>query len=194
MKKLALVLIILPLILLCGCTGYREIDRGYLASAIGISAEKGETTVYIEAASSSDVADKPSERVVLIGKGDNIQSAYKNLTSTLVKPIYFEQLGTAVFDAASDYNAHYEWLTFLKNREGTNLGMYIVKADDLKALFEFESPNGVLGYDIMGLIKMHEKENGTVASNRFYQLMRTETNLPQITLDDDKLILNSLGE
>ncbi len=194
MKKTVLFLVAIFLSLLCGCTGYREIDRGYLVSAIGVAAENGKVSIFVEATSISDVADKPSERVVLTGDGNNIDAAFKNLTSSLVKPLYFEQLGTAVFDAALSDRIHKEFLSFLKRRDGVNLGIYVVNTSDVKKLFEFESPNGVLGYDIIGLIKMHEKEKGVKAINRFYQLERNKKPLPTVNLDEDKLILNSFGE
>ncbi len=194
MKKTVLFLVAIFFVLLCGCTGYREIDRGYLVSAIGVAQENGKVSIYVEATSSSDVADKPSERVVLIGDGDNVDAAFKNLNASLVKPLYFEQLGTAVFDAALSDKVYQEFLTFLKQRDGINLGIYIVNTSDVKNLFEFESPNGVLGYDIIGLIKMYEKETGIKVLNRFYQLERNKKPLPTVTLDEYKLILNSFGE
>lgn len=194
MKKTVLFLVAILLFLLCGCTGYREIDRGYLVTAIGISQENQKTNIFIEAISSSDVADTPSERVVLTGIGNNIDAAFKNLTSSLVKPLYFEQLGTAVFDAALSEKVYMDFLTFLKQRDSINLGIYIVNTNDVKKLFEFESPNGVLGYDIMGLIKLYEKETRIKVVNKLYQLEYNKTSLPALKLDEDKFILDYQGD
>lgn len=194
MKKTVLFLVAILLFLLCGCTGYREIDRGYLVTAIGISQENEKTNIFIEAISSSDVADTPSERVVLTGNGNDIDAAFKNLTSSLIKPLYFEQLGTAVFDDALSGNVYMDFLTFLKQREGINLGICAVKTSNVKKLFEFESPNGVLGYDIMGLIKMYEKETHIKAVNRLYQLEDNKNPLPTLKLDEDKFILDYQGD
>ena len=194
MKKTVLFLVAILLFLLCGCTGYREIDRGYLVTAIGISQENQKTNIFIEAISSSDVADKPSERVVLTGIGDNIDAAFKNLNSSLVKPLYFEQLGAAVFDAALSEKVYMDFLTFLKQHDSINLGIYIVNTNDVKKLFEFESPNGVLGYDIMGLIKMYEKETRIKVVNKLYQLEYNKNPLPTLKLDEDKFILDYQGD
>ena len=194
MKKTVLFLVAILLFLLCGCTGYREIDRGYLVTAIGVSQENEKTNIFIEAISSSDVADTPSERVVLTGIGNNIDAAFKNLTSSLVKPLYFEQLGTAVFDDALSDKVYMDFLTFLKQRDSINLGIYIVNTNDVKKLFEFESPNGVLGYDIMGLIKLYEKETRIKVVNKLYQLEYNKTSLPALKLDEDKFILDYQGD
>lgn len=194
MKKTVLFLVAILLFLLCGCTGYREIDRGYLVTAIGISQENKKTNIFIESISSSDVADTPSERVVLTGIGDNIDAAFKNLTSSLVKPLYFEQLGTAVFDDSLSDKVYMDFLTFLKQREGINLGICAVKTSNVKKLFELESPNGVLGYDIMGLIKMYEKETRIKIVNKLYQLEYNKNPLPTLKLDEDKFILDFQGD
>lgn len=195
MKKIAVILTLVTLIFLCSCTtGYREINRGYLVTAIGITAQDEKLNIYIEAVSSSDVTDQPSQRVVLTGEGNNISSAYKNLNSSLVKSLYFEQLGTAILSADLSTDIYSEFFKFLKDFESISLGIYIVKTLDIKMLFEFESPNGVLGYDIIGLIKMREKQNGVKSSNRFYQIEPINLNLPLVNLENEKLVLNSLGE
>ena len=194
MKKILLFLVSILLFLLCGCTGYREIDRGYLVTAIGISQENQKTNIFIEAISSSDVADKPSERVVLTGNGDSIDAAFKKLNSSLVKPLYFEQLGTAVFDDALSDKVYMDFLNFLKRLEGINLGICAVKTNNVKKLFELESPNGVLGYDIMGLIKMYEKETRIKVVNKLYQLEHNKNPLPTLKLDEDKFILDYQGD
>lgn len=194
MKRLLIFFSVFTLCLLCGCTGYREIERGYLVTAVGIASKNKKLNIYIEAVSSSDVADKASERVVLSGEGDDIESAFKALKSQLVKPLYFEQSGAAILDAALSDETHSKILSFLKNIPSINLGIYIVKTNDVQMLFDAQTPSGILGYDIIGLIKLAEKENDIEASNQFYQVERNKSPIPTVNLDDGKLIFNSLGE
>ena len=49
--------------LLSGCTGYREIDRGYFVTAIAFSKKDTSTTVYIEALSSSDITEEKDKKI-----------------------------------------------------------------------------------------------------------------------------------
>lgn len=152
MKILSLLVTVILTITLCGCNGYREINRGYLVTSMGFGNSEDNVTIYIEALSSSDVSDKKSERVVLTGSGKDINSAYKKLKSTLVKPLYFDQLGAVIFEGKTDKS-----LEFLKSLSDINYGIYVIKTDDIKTLFSSETPGGVLGYDIITLIKTQSK-------------------------------------
>ena len=178
MKKFAILLIFILLFLLCGCAGYREIDRGYLVTALGISHLNGQTNLMVEAVTSSDVSDESSD------------AAFKQVKSQLVKPLYFEQLGAVVFD--DDVND--KDIKFLKNIENINYGIYLVKTNDINTLFNAESPSGVLGYDIIGLIKNYNKENGGKITNQFYHIQRNKNRLPIVNVADGSLTFNVWGE
>ncbi len=190
MKKFAILLIFILLVSLCGCAGYREIDRGYLVTALGISRLNGQTNLTIEAVASSDVSDKSSQRQILTAIGNTADAAFEQLKSQLVKPLYFEQLGAVVFeDDVNDKD-----IKFLKNIENINYGIYLVKTDDINALFNAETPSGVLGYDIIGLIKNYNKENGGKITNQFYHIQRNKNRLPIVNVADGNLIFNVLGD
>lgn len=190
MKKFAILLIFILLFLLCGCAGYREIDRGYLVTALGISRLNGQTNLMVEAVTSSDVSDESSQRQILTATGDTADAAFKQLKSQLVKPLYFEQLGAVVFD--DDVND--KDIKFLKNIENINYGIYLVKTNDINTLFNAESPSGVLGYDIIGLIKNYNKENGGKITNQFYHIQRNKNRLPIVNAVGGSLTFNVWGE
>lgn len=190
LKKLLVLTAAIPLLLLCGCNGYCEIDRGYLATAIGISQNANKTCIYIEAVSSQALGDKSSQSVVLSQEGSDFASAYKGLTENLIKPVYFKQLGTVVFDIAVSDKFIESSLDGLDGLDGTNLGIYLVKTNSVSSLFEAKQEGAILGYDIIGLIKNYEKENDTALSNQLYQYNRGGSALPLINTDGEKLILN----
>lgn len=183
MKKICFIVSFILIIALCGCTGYREIDRGYLVTAIGFSKADDKVDILIEAMSSSDVSDKKNERVVLTGSGDDEKSAYINLKTSLVKPLYFEQLGAVVFEDMETVNAE-----FLNEIPNLNFGIYIVRTDDIKNLFENDSPSGVLGYDIVGLIKNYNKESDDKILSQFYKV-RQNGELPVVNFIDGRLVV-----
>lgn len=164
--------------MLCGCAGYREIDRGYLVTAIGFSTDEDKATVFIEALSSSN-KDKPSERVVLSGSGKDVSDAYKILKEGLVKPLYFEQTGTAFFENTS--------FKVLEEIPDINLDIYLVKTQDAKAIFENNTADSVMGYDIITLIKTQEKERKIKISTQLYRAKNGDFDFPIVNFADGAL-------
>ncbi len=183
MKKSCFILLAVLIFAFCRDTGYREIDRGYLVTAIGVLQENDETTVLIEAISSSDVSDKKSERVVLSGSGENTKKAYNNLKASLVKPLYFEHLGTVIFE--TDMGDDLDLLKVIPN---LNYGVYVVRTDNVKTLFENATPNGVLGYDVIGLIKNYNKEMDDKVLCQLYAVKKNGR-LIAINLKDNRLVV-----
>ncbi len=186
MKKLITLMLLTLILSLCGCAGYREINRGYLVTAIGFSSTADNTTIFIEALSSSDVIPDKSERVVFWSNGKDADKAYKNLKNSLVKPLYFEQMGTAVFEGEIEEN-----LVFLRKNLNINYDIYLVNTSNMKALFENDSPNGVLGYDVITLIKTQSKEKAT---NQLYKVQTGKEMLPIVDFKDGKLMLKQVTE
>lgn len=187
MKKIGLVISLVLITTLCGCNGYREIDRGYIVTAMGFGKTNGTTDIFVEALSSSDVSDQKSERVVLKGSGHDEKEAYKSLKTSIVKPLYFEQMGTIVFE-----NTIAPDIEFLKEIAGSNFGIFLVKTDDVKTLFEIDTPNGVLGYDVIALIKTTAKESGERITNQLYRVQSGKTPLPSVNFIDDTLTLKQV--
>ena len=195
MKRIILLAVILSLLLLCGCTGYREIDRGYIVTAIGVSQKEGKINLFVEAISSSDVVDKPSERVVLHSTGDNINTAFKSLKESLVKPLYFEQTGTVIVEKSVNNVGKKELLDLCKKHSAIGLGVYTVSTDNLNSLFEINSPNGILGYDVIGLIDNYEKSTNKKLFNRLFEIKRQDffaNNLPVVSVIDNRLKLKAV--
>lgn len=158
-------------------------------TAMGFGVENNRTTLYIEALSSANASDKGQERIVLTSTGDDEKQAYTNIKSALVKPLYFEQLGTVVFENTTITN-----MDFIKEISNINLGVYIIKTDDMKALFENETPSGVLGYDVVTLIKTQKKEGKKHIFNQLYKTNHKNFSIPTVNLLDGNLILNQAGE
>ncbi len=194
MKKSVLVLLVAIFPMLCGCTDYKEIDRGYLITAIGFGIEEDDFTLSLETISSSDVTDKPSEAIILSGSGKTVDDAYAAIEKQLVKPLYFQQLGAVVIDNTLNEAQIKQAIDFYKNLPLVNYGIYLVKTNDITTLFNSETDNGVLGYDIIGIIKNFEKRNQANLLNQLFELNRNNfTNgiaaLPTVNTVDGRLEL-----
>lgn len=173
-------------IFLCGCSDYREIDRGYLVNAIGIGFENDKTNIFISAVSSSDIADNPYSPITLSAYGENILDAYKNLQLQLEKPLYFEHLGTIVLE---DTN-HLEFISFFAALPMVNPSALVVKTPSCKSLFSNQDSYGLLGYDIIGIIKNYENQNKVNFTHKMHQLDELSlTSLPTIVLENNALSL-----
>lgn len=199
MRKLALTLTVISLLLTCGCTAYREIDRGYLVTAIGFKSTNVGVGIIAEAVSSSDTLDKPSEKTILSSEGATVTEAYSTLESQLVKPLYFEQLGAVVVDDTLNDETLNQILDFFGNLQSVSLGVYVVKTSDITSLFNLETDDGVLGYDIIGIIKNYEKKQSQDMQNQLYQLKRRQSSdktssLPSVNVIGDKLNLKIRGD
>lgn len=189
MKKTIVFCIAFFLVFLCSCnTGYREIDRGYLVSAIGFDKQETTIQIYVEALSSSDVEQGSDRRVVLTGQGDTFDQAFKSLNLQLVKPLYFEQTGSAVFNPLLLSGG----IEFLQSIPNIHPGVFVVQTDNVKALFESETPGGMLGYDIIGLLKTHSKK--LALSSQLFKVRNDKALVLKINFDKEKLNLIVTGE
>lgn len=189
MKHIAITLLIFCLLIISGCTDYREIERGYLVSAIGISKAAENTTIYIEA-QTTYLSDKVLEKTILTNNGNGLKEAFKNLKTQLVKPLYFDQTGVVIFDSQPTKTD----LSFLTNELKVNYGVYIVNSNDIKSLLDYDSPSAVLGYDIITLIKNYEKENDIKTHCRLFEALKSKPVLPNINLSQNTLIISFTGE
>lgn len=179
-KRIAFIVAALS-ITLCGCGGYREINQGYLVTSLGVWKQNNTITFLIEALSSSDVSDKASERVVLSGGGESVSLAYKSLKESVVKPLYFEQLGAVVLQNISVQD--------LKEIEDIKPDVYLVETNDIKALFDADTPSGILGYDIISLIKTQATETKSEISNQLYNSQNEKFVIPTVNFLDSTLTI-----
>lgn len=170
--------------LLCGCSNYREIERGYLVSAIGIKHSSNNVQIYIEA-QTTNFTDKALEKVTLTENGNTLNDAFGKLNSRIVKPLYFEQLGLVVFEK----NVTQEDLCFLTDVLKLNLGIYIIKSNNTKLLFDYDLSNNTLGYDVVTLIKNFEKTHSANTFSRFFEVLKTNDSPLLIDIYENKMAL-----
>ena len=191
MKKITVIILAVGLVFACGCTGYRELNRGYIVSAVGFKKQEGQTLVFAEALSPTETAENTKETEILSGEGETVLSAYRNLIKNSDKETYFEQCAAVAVETSFDTDEIYGILEVCKNIPSLNVGAYIIKTDDVKSLFEVD---GTTGYDVVGLIKYKSKSENIKFSNQIYKAERDvlkngATKLPQVNARDGKYIL-----
>lgn len=189
MRRFLALLTLICIVFLCGCSGYREIDRGYLVTAVGICKNDDNVQIYLEAQSSASTS-KNIERSILTGSGTTTAAAFEDMKFQLVKPLYFEQVGTAVFQGTPSHAD----LLFLTDTLKIHYGTFLVQCNDVEKLFHFDSPGKILGYDIIGLIKNFEKETNTDTRSRIFEILKFNIPLSKIDVTNNRLTLISGGD
>lgn len=174
---------------MCGCTDYREIERGYLVNTIGICKAGGGTQIYLEVQTTA-LAEKVLEKKVLTVNGSSIDDTFSNLNSHLVKPLYFEQVAAVVFDSEPTEKD----INFLTNNLNLNYGVYIVKSQNVSMLFSYDSPSHILGYDIITLIKNFDKENKINSKCQLFEIIKHKNTLSTVNVCNDKLVFEEVPQ
>ncbi len=165
------------LILLCGCSGYKEINNGYLVT--GIAFDKTDNGVKITV---NAVLPEGEENMILSGSGDSLSSAFNNLKKSQVKTLYFEHCGTVVLNQNLKDNL-YPILEFCKNQIKTPIAVRVVFCNDSKSLFLADRT----GYDVISLLK----NSNFKTDNRLYKIEQgvRETVLPLLSVRQNTISL-----
>lgn len=197
MKRILIFMCAVSLVLLCGCKAAREIERGYFVTAIGFKLSDDKTEMILEILSPTNAAGSSNKTDILSGKGDTVTAAYEDIKRGLVKDIYFEHCGIVAIEGGADSKALTELLKFCNTLQSLGVGVYVVKTDDVYNVFDSDTVNESVGYDVIGLIKNTAENGDTKVLNQIYQIGRTlssgkEPSLPLVTSADGKLSLEQI--
>ncbi len=183
--KIKLLLIVALIISLSGCMGYREIDTGYIVSALGVDYSRGEYLLTVEAVAAGDAATKPSTHI-FSAAGETPYKARENLEKGLTKALYFDHCAVMMLSKGIEGAAFLEVVDFCHNMRNLNLGVFVLYAQNIKSVLKLPPVTTAVGYDIMGLLKVR-LEKKIDYNNKFYQLEKdiseekTELSLPVVT-------------
>lgn len=202
MKK---IIIILFIILFCGCADYKELNDIAIVSGISIDREKDEYSVGILIANSTD-----GENVLYKTNGKTISDAIKKLESITPKQLYLGHLGVVILssdtcklglDKISDY--------FFRNPETTKR-FYLVMSND-KAIDVLKIASPLESYPFQSIkLNIENASNSSYQSNsltysKFIEMLITKRVEPYIPIikvvknDNDKVLvkeyleLNNIG-
>lgn len=193
MKKILSVSVVLLLTFCSGCgKGYREIERGYLVTAVGLCVNESKVQIVLETLSASDT-DSGSESIKLLyGDGNSLREAYDNIKKSLIKTLYFEHCGVIAADNSLANNEMYKLLDFCNNIETLKSDVYLVQTDNADELLQTEAVYKSVGYGIIELIK--NSGNYSDGDIRLYGIKRhrkngTAVKLPLVNVKNNTLVL-----
>ncbi len=169
--------IILPMfcvLLLCGCSGYKEINNGYLVTAIAFDKTEDNSQIILN----TILPEGTDETIILTGSGHDFNSAFGELKKSQVKTLYFEHCGVLAVKKDIPKNELVDILKFCKDKIRLPIAVRTIYCTDATALFKADRT----GYDVITLIN----NSGTKTDNRLYSLGRkisdkNDFSLPLIT-------------
>ncbi len=188
----SVLLVVCILLLLCACSDYREIERGYLVTALCFGGEGEALTVRVETLFSAADGNSAPETKILTASGENAFGALDNLELTLTKELYFDHCAALIIENSIDREQLNDIISYCNKNEWLNEGLYVVLTEDIDKVLEIEAVSNAVGFDIMNLMKKMKTKNKIDYKNRFYEMEKTmiegeELSLPLIKSEEGRV-------
>lgn len=203
-KLLSIVLVVLNIVLLCGCSVKETIasdKQEYIVSALGFDGEGEKIKMTIEAiVINSDDLKEDKESKLFSGVGETVESAMGDIISQVTQPLSLGHSAVAVMGSKLNSTQIEKVFSFLSDNGEINIAIMLVYTNSAFELLNVKPLSSVAaGYDIMSMLEVSEEEKGTLFKNRLYEvqsLRLEEMNtyyLPFVSAEDEKLLLKGLG-
>ncbi|MDO4607654.1 MAG: hypothetical protein Q4B40_00495 [Clostridia bacterium] len=173
MKKIILSLVCVGL--LCGCSGYKEINNGFLVTSVAVGKTDNDIEIMLNV-----IQPENEKGLILSGSGTDLKSAYKEIKKSQTKTLYFEHCGTIVLNQNIKGETK-QILNFCKSQMNIPIAAQVVYCSDAKALFNADQT----GYDVISLIK----NTGGNGQNRIYKIEQGKnTKIPTVAVKDNTMV------
>ncbi len=157
-----LLIILFPLIILCGCTATEPNDK-YLVSLMGVEGSSAGVGLYYKY---TDLADASLPKSVS-GKGESLFEAAENINLFLDKMPALSHCEAVVLAEGIDKALFYETVYFCRKNE-LPLKLRLAAAKDIKPIFAEE--NTVSGVDVSGMLKLAYSTYGFGGHTALYEI------------------------
>lgn len=203
-KLLSLVLVVLNIVLLCGCSVKETIasdKQEYIVSALGFDSEGEKIKMTIEAiVINSDDLKEDKENKLFSGVGETVEEAMGDIISQVTQPLSLGHSAVAVMGSELDPTQTEKVFSFLNDNGKINIAIMMIYTKSAFELLSVKPLSSVaVGYDIMSMLEVSEEEKGTAFNNRLYEAnslkfeeMKTYY-LPFVGIEDEKPLVKGLG-
>ncbi len=157
-----LLIIILPLIILCGCTATEPNDK-YIVSLIGVEESNGQVALYYKY---SDIADNSLTKAVS-GKGETLLDAAENINLSLDKMPSLSHCEVVILSKETDKTLFGEVIDFCRKKE-LPLKLRLAVTNDMNELFS--DKNSLSGVDLSGMLKVGYSTYGFGGHTALYEI------------------------
>ncbi len=197
MKAKISLIIIFAVVMLTGCTGYRESTGTYIVSAIGF--DKGEQGFKINVQVVSLGGDSPEGRVFSAQAATPTDALYSVITK-IEKTAVFDHCGIVAVGKNVIGRDLERVFDFCSEERSLNLSVYVILCEDTESLLSVKTKSAATsGYALMEIIENYRKQTGIDLNNRFYELqtlmMRQDKvfSLPIFTPSNEDIELQGRG-
>lgn len=172
MKKILYIFTLLCFFMfgLCGCVGQRELDKGYMLTAIGFEGTDSGISVIAELITVSDMQNSSPEPQVLSAKGDTPEDALYKLSLDFPRAVYFDHCAALAIGQGIDSKNLEAVIKYCATADNLNLNMYVIYCPDIESVFNTPTVSSAVGYHIMRLLNFKAKESGIDYNSRFYEI------------------------
>ncbi len=167
---------------LCSCSDYRELEKGYLITALCFSDEGEDLTVKLETLFPASDSNSAPKTEILTASGKNALGALDNLELTLTRQLYFDHCAALIVENSIDREQLNDIISYCNENKRLNEGLYVVFADDIDNVLEIEPVSNAVGFDIMNLMKKLKSKNKIDYKNRFYEMKKRMIEGEEISL------------
>lgn len=170
------VIVIICVLMLAGCSDYRESNSQYMVSAVGFDADNNKIVASVQAVIvGTDSMQDEAQIKVFSADGSTPSQAIFNISSFLSKSLLFDHCGVVAIGNGITSEMLGDILDYSADQKNLNLGVYFVATDNADKLLQQESVSALTsGYDIMGMIERSSDETGILYQNRFYEIKALE--------------------
>lgn len=203
MKKIVILLIIL--FALTGCSNYHELNDLAIVSAIGIEKEEDKYKVTLELykevkESNSGSASKESED--LSGTGKSIDEAINNSSFASEKLLYFSHIQAIIIDSDLAKEGISSIMDYLSRNTDFSFVSYIVVSDDKKPseiLSKKDINNEIIGDAISSIFNTTDQNNSAFVYNKYFEFLEEYINkhqdvyAPLIKVKDKQIVIEEMA-
>lgn len=203
MKKIIILLILL--LGLTGCSNYHELNDLAIVSAIGIEKEEEKYKVTLEVykevkESNSGSASKESQS--LEGTGKTIDEAINNSSFMSEQLLYFSHIQAIIIDSDFAKDGISSVMDYLSRNTELSFVSYIVVSEDKKPseiLSKKEIKTEIIGDAIYSIFNTTDQNNSAFVYNKYYQFVEEYINknqdvyAPLIKVKDKKIVIENMA-
>lgn len=163
-------LALVTVVSLCGCSSVLKEDRNITVSALGFDKEGDNYLLSVEVIiiNSENNDDEPKPQV-LIGKGENIKSAFKEISNYLPWNLLISHCGVIVIGKTIDKTSLENICKYLLSNR-IPLASYLIATENSSELLKGGSEiSAAAGYELMEKAR-HKIENQDKFNSSFFQI------------------------
>ncbi len=189
---------------LCGCTGYEAVSnqkQEYIVSSLGFDLSAGELMLTVEAlVVNSDDIEESKENRIITARGDNVKDAFSKLKNGITQPLSLRHNGIIAIGSNIPPQSLEDVFEALTDDSLVNIDTMVISTENAHSLLSAKPISSVtVGYDILSMVEVVEKEKGITFDNRLYKISAVfqkqvkAFSLPFIAISQGKFYFDGLN-